>query len=156
MVVAGTVRAPVVLDRRRVELVDSSMPRQPYHAVAEHGSPTNVIDVVTDAARQAAVEGLRSMPRVDVVGLVGTERRLPASLEQILASHALLHAAEGQLFERAVIEAANDAGLSVHVVEPRSIKISEAVEALRRSVGAPWQKDHKWATTAALAALASM
>jgi hypothetical protein len=137
-------------------MVEPSMPRQPYHAVAEYGSPTNVIDVVTDAARRAAVEALRSMPRVDVVGLVGTERRIPGSLDQILASHALLHAAEGQLFERAVIEAANDAGLSVHIVEPRSIEISESVDALRRSVGAPWQKDHKWATTAALAALASV
>ena len=71
------------------------------------------------------------------------------------AARLLLHAAEGQLFERAVIEAADDAGLLVHVVEPKSIKVSAAVEGLRRSIGAPWQKDHKWATTAALAALAS-
>jgi hypothetical protein len=92
--------------------------------------------------------------RVDAVGVVATERRLPPSLDQILASHTLLHAAEGHLFERAVMVAAADARLPVHIVEPKSIKVSAAVEALRGSIGAPWQKDHKWATTAALAALA--
>ena len=97
---------------------------------------------------------LRSVERVDTVGLVATERRVPTELDAILASHPLLHAAEGQLYERAVIEAAADAGLSVHVVEPRSITVPAAVDTLRQSIGAPWQKDHKWATTAALAALA--
>ena len=54
-----------------------------------------------------------------------------------------------------MIEVCDDAGLDVHVVDPRSIKVSAAVEDLWRSVGVPWQKDHKWATTAALAALTS-
>ena len=114
-----------------------------------------MIDAVARAAHAAAASGLQSVARADAVGVVATERRIPPSLDQVLASHALLHAAEGQLFERAVIEAADDAGLVVHVVEPKSIKVSAAVEGLRRSIGAPWQKDHKWATTAALAALAS-
>jgi hypothetical protein len=68
------------------------------------------------------------------------ERRLPASLEQILASHALLDAAEGHLFERAVIEAVRDAGLRIRVVEAHSIEVPAAVDALRRRVGPPWQK----------------
>jgi hypothetical protein len=155
VVVSGSPSSPVVLDRARVALVDQSLPRQPYHAVAERGLPGSVIDAVARAARAAAARALQSVARADAVGVVATERRIPSSLDQVLASHALLHAAEGQLFERAVIEAADDAGLLVHVVEPKSIKVSAAVEGLRRSIGAPWQKDHKWAATAALAALAS-
>ena len=153
VVVSGSPSSPVVLDRRRVELLDRSLPRQPYHAVAEGGLPESVIDAVAFAARGAAARALQSVGRADAVGVVASERRIPPGLDQVLASHALLHAAEGQLFERAVIEAAADAGLLVHVTEPKSIKVSAAVEGLRGSIGAPWQKDHKWATTAALAAL---
>jgi hypothetical protein len=154
VVVYGSETSPIVLDRRRVELVDESLPRQPYHAVAERGVPDSVIDDVAHAAHAAAAHALQSLTRADAVGVVASQRDIPENLDRILASHALLHAAEGQLFERAVIEAADDAGLLVHVVEPRSIRVPAAVEGLRRSIGAPWQKDHKWATTAALAALA--
>jgi hypothetical protein len=143
----------VVLDRRRVELVDQSLPRQPFHAVAEGGLPRSVIEAVTQAAATAVARVLRSVARTDAVGVVATERRLPPSLDQILASHTLLHAAEGRLFERAVIDVAADARLPVHVVEAKSIEVSAAVESLRSSIGPPWQKDHKWAMTAALAAL---
>jgi hypothetical protein len=153
VVVSGSSSAPVVLDRRRVELVDRSLPRQPYHAVAERGAPRGTIDAVAKAASGAAARAVASVARADAVGVVATERRIPSDLDRILASHALLHAAEGHLFERAVIEAAADAGLAVHVVEPRTIEVPPAVEALRAVVGAPWQKDHKWAATAALAAV---
>jgi len=155
VVVSGSDASPVLLDRRRVELLDDPLPRQPYHAVAEGGLPASVIDAVAEAARNSVAEALRSIARADALGVVATERRIPRTLDQILRSHALLHAAEGHLFERAVIEAAADAGLCVHVVEPISIRVSEAVDALGRSVGPPWQKDHKWATIAALAALGS-
>jgi hypothetical protein len=114
-----------------------------------------VIDKVASAARAAVAGALQSLARVDAVGLVARERRVASGLDQILASHALLHAAEGHLFERAVMEAVDDAGLFVHVVEPQSINVPPAVEGLRRFIGAPWQKDHKWAATAALESLAS-
>jgi hypothetical protein len=155
VVVSGSTASPIVLDRRRVELVDESLPPQPYHAVAEDGSPPSVIDNVTDAARNAVAGVLQSVTRVDAVGVAATERSIPTNLDQILASHTLLHAAEGHLFERAVIDAARDAGLHAHVVDPKSIDVPPAVNTLRRSIGPPWQKDHKWAATAALAALAS-
>ena len=152
--VRGSSAAPVVLDRRRVQLVDDSLPRMPYHGVAEYGMPPSVIEDVIVAAAQGAAAALKTTEQVDIVGLVATERRVPDELDAILASHPLLHAAEGQLYERAVIDAAAEAGLRVHVVEPRSIVVPPAVDTLRRSIGAPWQKDHKWAATAALAALA--
>jgi hypothetical protein len=154
VVVSGSAGSPVVLDRRRVELVDESLPRQPYHAVAEGGSPEGVIDAVASAARNAVAEALRRVAPTDAVGVVAAERRIPTARDQIFGSHALLHAAEGHLFERAVIEAADDAGARVVAVDSRSIEVPAAVDALGRSIGPPWQKDHKWATAAALAALA--
>jgi hypothetical protein len=154
IIVSGSAAAPVVLERRRVELVDGSVPRQPYHAIAEAGWPPSTVDEVAQQARDAVTAALRSAAPVDALGVVATERRIPPDLDRILASHALLHAAEGHLFERAVIEAADDAGLPVHVVDPRSLAVPAAVETLGRTLGPPWQKDHKWAATAALAALA--
>lgn len=154
VVVSGSAGSPAVLSRRRVELVDGSLPRQPYHAVAEAGLPAGVIDEVAEAATAAAAEALRRAAPADAVGVITTERRIPSALDRILASHALLHAAEGQLYERAVVDAAADAGLRVVAVDPGAIEVPAAVEALGRSIGPPWQKDHKWAATAALAALA--
>jgi len=153
VVVSGSHASPTVLERRRIELVPDSLPRQPYHAVAEAGWPASVIEDVATAAAIAVGDSLRSIGRAQALGVIATERRIPSSLDQILASHALLHAAEGQLFEQAVIEAAGDAELPVHVVEPKSINVPAAVESLGRQIGPPWQKDHKWATTAALASL---
>ena len=156
VVVSGSARSPVVLERRRVELVDEALPRQPYHAILEGGAARSVIDAVAEFANGAVARALQSVARADAVGLVATERRTPKSLDQILASHALLHAAEGHLYEQVVLEAAADAGLPVHVVEPKSIRVPAAVEGLRSSIGSPWQKDHKWATTAGLEALSTL
>jgi hypothetical protein len=153
VVVTGSHAGPVVLNRQRVELVEDSLPRQPYHLVAEGARPRDVIDAVAESARRNAHSALLSIAGAAVVGLVAADRRLPTSLDQILASHTFLHAAEGALYENSVIAAAADAGLRVHLLEPRAIQVPAAVENLRSSIGSPWTKDHKWATSAALAAL---
>ena len=57
------------------------------------------------------------------------------------------------MYERAVIEAANGIGLRVHTVDPKTIGIPSAIDLLGRTVGPPWQKDHKLAAVAALSAL---
>ena len=154
--VSGTAAAPVLLDRARIELVDGSLPRQPYHGVAEDGHPRTVITEVEEAATAAVAAHLRTLDRVDLVAVVAAERRLPDSLDRILAAHTLLHAAEGALYEQAVMEAAGAAAIPVHVTDPKSIHVPPAVEALGRTAGPPWRQDHKWAATAALAALAAL
>lgn len=153
VVVAGSPRSPEVLGRHRVELVGDSLPRQPYHAVAEDGAPPVLIAAVEKQARRALEDAIRSVPAAVAVGVIGAERRLPDDLDQILGSHARLHAAEGRLFELAVIDAAADAGITAHVVGPDAVVVSPELEGLRSSIGSPWQKDHKWAAAAAMAAL---
>ena len=151
--VAGSRHSPVVLDRRRIELVDGPLPRQPYHAVAGDGAPRSVIEQVEDAARRAARAVIAARPEAVAVGVIAAERRLPEDLDQILRAHTWLHAAEGRLYERAVIEAADEAGLYVNVVGPDAVVVSPELEALRATIGSPWQKDHKWAAAVALDAL---
>jgi hypothetical protein len=100
------------------------------------------------------------------VGLVAGDRRVPDELSRILASHALLHAAEGELYERAVIEASSRAGLRVTTLAPKNV-IDDAATAMSmktadlgtrltaagKTVGPPWQKDHREAAAVALVAL---
>jgi len=158
--VRGPAAFPQVLVRRRIELVDDSLPRQPYHAIAEEGLSLRageaLIERVEKMARAAAVastESVRDECGVDAVGVVGRVRAVPDALEKILASHALLHAAEGDLYERVLIDAATHVGLHALVLDPATIEIPAAVATGGKALGPPWQKDHKLAASVALAAL---
>jgi hypothetical protein len=112
----------------------------------------------------AAIGGLvTSLGSVAAVGVVGGNRSVP-DLSRILTKHALLHAAERDLFERAIIEGATRAGLPVTTLaatgklfdeasQMLDVALAPTLTALGKSIGSPWQKDHKEATAAALVAL---
>jgi hypothetical protein len=171
---AGTER-PVVVDRRRCELLDPALPRQPYHAAdgLPAGEAEALVTRVTEAAREGAHSALAALV-AEVDGTVaalalraGGGRALPDTVAGVLASHASMHAAEGQLYRDALAEAAAELGLDV-VVHARGAAVAEAasalgvdatlvddvVGALGRTVGPPWQKEHREAAAAALAELA--
>ena len=169
---------PIVLRRERVELLDGSLPRQPYHAAAEGGlSPddaarliSRVEQAATAAARrvtESLLVELRDSGQVVVgAGLVAGVRPIPVDLAEILASHPLLHAAEGRLYEEAITESSAAVALPVLALEPKSLlaetattlgvsttDLTAGLAAAGKRVGAPWQKDHREVATAALAAL---
>ena len=90
-----------------------------------------------------------------------------ARLESILASHALAHAAEGQLYQRALLQSAESRGLDTIAIPKRSIweqgeaalgvaedELRHRIDQLRREVGPPWAQDQKLAALAAWIALA--
>jgi hypothetical protein len=157
----GTTTAPVVLARQRVQLVDEALPRMAYHAI-EHDAlglreGTALITKVRRAATTAAVKAMKAAAKefgAETVGVVGKVRNVPDDLERILASHALLHAAEGALYEEVLLDAAGRAGLPAILVEEKTIEIVAALDGLRKTLGSPWQKDHKLAAAAALVAAA--
>ena len=97
---------------------------------------------------------------------VGTTE-VPDDLATILASHARLHAAEGELYRDALVEGAAQLGLPVtrfankgaiseaaQVLGVDSDALAARLAALRTTLGAPWQKDHREATAGALLVLA--
>jgi hypothetical protein len=97
---------------------------------------------------------------------VGTTE-VPDDLATILASHARLHAAEGELYRDALVEGATQLGLPVtrfankgaigeaaQVLGVDTEQMSARLTALRVTLGAPWQKDHREATAGALLVLA--
>jgi hypothetical protein len=172
-VVTGPAASPVVVGRERVTLLDDPLVQEAYHAAV--GRPLDEarasIDAVEERAAASSVTILRGLAvkyggPVAGVGVVGATRRLP-ELPRILGSHALLHAAERDLYEQAVIEGATRLGLPVTTVpatgklfddasQMLGVDLQASLAALGAALGPPWQKDHKEATAAALVALATV
>jgi hypothetical protein len=176
--VAGTRRAIEVVDRRRIELADPAVPgpAQPYHEA--EGKPLakarQIVDRYADRARDQAREAFRAVIgdlrrrgyAVAGFGLLLSSGRPLPDLESILASHALIHAADGELFRDALQDAAEKHRLSSlrvrekELVAKASATLQAAAEELQRtvnaagkSIGPPWTQDQKLATLVAWLAL---
>ena len=170
--------APRVLVRERVQLVETFTYRfrQPYHTAEKlplGEAQQFVARVKAEAERLArrALHKLRSdLEKLGIQArrsslLLASGKTLP-SLEKILASHALIHAADGELFREALLRAAKRSGLaSVKIRERQLLEIAqqafgtEPAALLRRlrelgkPLGPPWSQDEKFATLAAWLAL---
>src|SRR5260370_14637974 len=110
VVLCGPLDARVVVDRRKIQLVKifSYTFRQPYHTAAKmpRQDAIKFIRGVQSDAKRLALSSLRSLQTELAEGdfkivrsavLLASGRALPV-LEQILASHALIHTADGELF----------------------------------------------------------
>jgi len=172
--------APVVLHRRKLLLVRtfSYTFRQPYHTAEKMplGDATEFVRGVEKESQELALSGLRALEKelesVDykVRGcalLLASGRKLP-EFEKILASHALIHTADGELFRESIRYACSRAQLPLASITERELLTAAAtrlkkkpeflnrqVVALGKSLGPPWTQDEKLATLAAWLTLAS-
>jgi hypothetical protein len=173
--------APVVLHRQRVQLVETFTYRfrQPYHTGEKMAlsAAREFIVGVREQGRDLAYRALRDLQvELEERGyqltrgalLLASGRPLP-ELEKILASHALIHTADGELFRECLLHASARCGLAVVALRERELleqasralcvarpSLLRRVTELGRPLGAPWSQDEKFATLAAwLAALAS-
>ncbi len=169
--------APVVLARQRVHLVEtfSYEFRQPYHtAKMLAGQGREFIERVRDEARRLAYKAIRELAsRTQEQGakltrcglLLASGRPLPG-LEKILASHALIHTADGELFREAILHAGARCDLRDFRIKEKELldragktlrfkpaELMRRVTELGRSLGSPWSQDEKFATIAAWLAL---
>lgn len=170
VVVAGTMDAPRVLERRRIVTADAELAgsKQPYHAAAELPFPKAEALVrkaiessrgLAAEAMEAAVKALRAQGHeVAGCGLVlGSGKALPG-LEGILASHALIHTAEGEMFREVLVWAARAHGITVTGVREKELDgaVLKRISSLGKLIGPPWTQDQKYATVVGLMALASL
>jgi hypothetical protein len=167
-----------VLFRGRIELLppDESVHRFVYHEAAEMPLPraTALVKRASEASQKAArlavKEVLRELDsrgaKAAVCGVLSGSTPVPDDLSRILRSHPLIHAAEGALFQQAIIAACESCGLAITAARDREVwsraaaawglvepGLRKEVDALRASVGAPWSADHKTAAAIALLAL---
>ncbi len=169
---------PKILARGRPHLVESFTYRfrQPYHTAES----MNIVDarafissVETEATRLAgkAVETILTTLQTQgheltILALIrGSGKPLPI-LAKILASHALIHTADGDLFRDALAQACRKCSLENFEIKEKELTdracnvlglsptlLTQKLVRLGRSIGAPWSQDEKLSTLAAWVAL---
>ncbi|HWX78662.1 MAG TPA: hypothetical protein VNZ02_01110 [Steroidobacteraceae bacterium] len=171
MVVLGKSAAGLeVLARSRIELIDTHDPdsKQPYHAVEmvcveeAMGRLDGYMAVAKSMAHQAIHAERANLEkrgyRLIAVGILESAARKTSSLASILASHAAIHAADGDHFRNALAAAAEQDSLAVRRIKARALedetaadlrqpvqKLRDTIAGLGRQVGAPWGADQKQA-----------
>ena len=128
---------------------------------SSEGLASEAITVTIDKLRQQG-------HRVSVCGLVRSSARPLPELDSVLASHALIHTAEGEMFRDALTRASAHHGFSVLGVKERDLfercttrlgmaqqETESRLAELGRMLGAPWRQDEKFATVVAWLALAA-
>jgi hypothetical protein len=170
---------PAVVERRRVTLIDSGLPRQPYEhdstalredaanaliaqvrrSIAARTSET-LTRVVTELAPSYAVIALaiRTPPFAD----------LPETVAAVRKSYQLQCAADGMLYQLALCRAARQRGLDVQMyrrggetswaAEQLGVTLRQVEDFVSRSgrpAGPPWTQEHRRAYAAGIAALSA-
>jgi len=152
--------------------------KQPYHFAQEQSLQEAERHIAECAAvsERLAFESLaavvREMQRFEYVAvgcaiLLASGRPLP-SLPLILASHSLIHTAEGEFFRRALGKACERVGIEVTGIRERDLderaaavfgsharELRQEIASLGASVGPPWTADEKSASLAAWLILAN-
>lgn len=169
LVVLGKQRDELlVLDRRRIELIDEAWAKQPYHAAdgLESQRARDLVKRGVDAAHRIALSEMKAAikrereRKNEVTGcavVVGTP--MPDwNTDQILAVHFRMHKAEGVLFQNALVRAAEKCKLKTLPVSDNELgtqgeMLVNKIAALGKSIGPPWGKDQKDAALVAFMAL---
>jgi len=173
--------SPHVLLRERPNLVKTFTFefRKPYHT-AEKGSSANAqefISRVRTEARNLAWQAIRSVQsslqhkgyELKRCGLLLASGRPLPELPRILASHALIHTADGELFREALLHASARCGIEAFpakergLLETASQTLQLKADALNRrlvelgtGIGSPWTKDEKLAALVAWLSLSNL
>jgi hypothetical protein len=179
VVIGGTPARPLVLARERLELADASLEgaKQPYHHI--EGLPLSAaaarLGAFRTSAASLATAGIRTLVETARAagvepagaGILDSSGSAGGALEAILASHALIHTADGNHFREALAAACAALELPARRIRQRDLP-GEAARALKRpphaltatvtrlgrATGPPWGADQKGAALIAWVLLA--
>ena len=169
-------RTPVVVDRRRVDLVDSELSSQPHHHEGAELGLEAAEELIGRVAASVALHARNALsdlaaslqPDARLVGIALEELpAIPATLAEVLASQKAMIDADGAMYRGALRDAARELGLEI-AVHPRRRELADAAAALSasaeqleqllrhlgRNLGPPWRKEHRTAAAAAITTLA--
>src|SRR5262249_38204991 len=178
VVIGGSITSPEIIDRRKIELIDGTIrgAKQPYHEAEE--MPLNVAEEFlkrcTDCTNGLATQAIRNL--IDIAESAGYEivgcglttssaKPLP-ELVAILASHPMIHTAEGVFYREAIAQACQNLGLPVTKIKEKDIyntcstklrfaaeEFQARINGIGRTIGPPWSQDQKFAAVSGLLAL---
>jgi hypothetical protein len=170
--------APVVVDRRRVELIEPGLPSQPYHHETV-GMPLaegeTLVVRVRESVRRTTIARLSELrdelqPPYTLVAMTLRNPPLswvPVTVAEAHSTYPVMCRADAMLYHDALCTAAGRLSLAL-VQHDRGAELARAadrldvsVEELERFVqkagerlGPPWQKEHRLAAAAAIGVLA--
>ncbi|HYK35033.1 hypothetical protein [Alloacidobacterium sp.] len=170
--------SPEIIERKHITIIDPTAAgtKQPYHFAEKLTIPKaekHISDCAAASERfaVAAIDGTlkelgaRGYRIASCALLLASGRALPA-LPKILASHALIHTAEGEFFRAAVCSAFERLGIRVHGFRERDLneqaasvwgdtapQVLQQLSRFGRVIGPPWTADEKNAALAAWMAL---
>jgi len=161
--------SPEVVDRRRVELIEPGLPKQPYeHETAgmNAAEAERLVEEVRESAVHCAERALSQLRSSSIALRVAPLPRLPGSVAEAHASWHIRMRADAMLYHDALCTAAASLGIKVATF-PRGEERRHAAGAmattaerldlflngLRASLGPPWQQDHQAAAARAIATL---
>ncbi len=168
ILLSGLATAPKILDRRRIPLCDPAVEgsKQPFHHADSMTFPEAQAfiarcDKSTDgycAYRAQTGHDSRNRAQVPIERLRNSHGVRPRFAESrtILASHALIHAAEGEFYRKAVARACQREEIAVSRVKECEVEgwlasrvgektLKATVATMGKALGPPWTMDEKLA-----------
>jgi len=158
----------IVLDSRRVELVDAHLPSMPIHHDAQKlplEQGLDLVERVRISAEQHAKRALDAVAHAVATPVRGIALRecppLPPTVAERIQNYRASNVADWVMYRMALAHAAESRGWFVRWYDAKTV-IAAVCEALhvatldtyfleaRKSFGPPWTKDHKVATVAAI------
>ena len=169
ILLAGPTTAPQILERRRIVLCDPAIEgaKQPFHHAEPMRFPdaqrfiANCTESTARCAREALGQFIAAAKvygcRLDGCGILTASGRALPDMVSILASHALIHAAEGEFYRDAMAHACEQKKIAVSRVKERDVErwtasrvgeatLKSALAAMGQTLGPPWTADEKRAT----------
>jgi hypothetical protein len=169
--------APEVVDRRRVELIEPGLPKQPYEHETFGMNTSDAERLVQDVRESALHCAERALSRLQL--RLGTTReivsialrtaplpRLPGTVAEVHASRPVMLRADPMLYHYALCTSAASLGIRVatfargeerqqaaEAIATTAQQLDRFLSGLRASLGPPWQQDHQSAAARAIAAL---
>lgn len=169
---------PQVLLRQRPKLVEKFTYefRQPYHTAEKMATDRagEFVSRVELAATRLAEVAIRTIQvelgkqgyKVTCFGLPSASAKPLPDFDKILRSHALVHAADGALFRRALFQAGERCQVAAVTFQERELlaiacktlkmdkdDLMSTLVGLGKLMGSPWSQDEKFAAVAAWLAL---
>ncbi|MBV9737521.1 MAG: hypothetical protein JO177_05060 [Candidatus Eremiobacteraeota bacterium] len=166
-------RDGTLLDRRRVELVDDSLPGLPHHHEGQllpMDRAVALVERVRASAERHAALALDTLA-MTIPSILGVALRscpqLPPTIAERIKDHRARNLADWVMYREALAAAAKARGWPVYWFDAKTV-LSAASQALhvenfeehflqmRRAIGPPWNSDHKLAMAAAVVTAAAL
>lgn len=158
------------VERRRIEIVDEGLPTMPHHHDGQKlpiEEAVALVERVRSSAERNATKRLAELAAEVDATIEGIALRvcppLPETIAERIKSYRAMCVADWVMYRQAMARAAKERGWAVSYYDAKAVfaaaaaalgrpTVDDLLDAVKATVGAPWQKDHKTAMAAAIAA----